>query len=82
MTEKLNTDILKIGFIGGSISSAVGKTHFCASQLDGKWKLVAGCFSSDKKQNLLTAMQYNVNENIFCIVCVVRSGSVNKTIAE
>ena len=62
MTKNFNMEILKIGFIGGSISSAVGRTHFCSSQLDGKWRLVAGCFSRDEEQNLKTAKQYNIKK--------------------
>ena len=42
---------MNIGFIGGGVNSAIGNTHFCASTMDNKFKLVAGCFSRDEKVN-------------------------------
>jgi predicted dehydrogenase len=53
-------DILKIGFIGGGINSAIGTTHQIAAQMDGKFKLVAGCFSRDTHINTKTAKQWSV----------------------
>ncbi|WP_338117780.1 hypothetical protein [Pantoea alhagi] len=41
---------LKIGFIGGGLNSAIGLTHSIACQMDGHFKLVAGCFSRDEAQ--------------------------------
>ena len=38
---------LKIGMIGGGIGGQVGKWHRYAINLDGKYDLVAGCFSSN-----------------------------------
>lgn len=52
-----------IGFIGGSIKSAVGYTHFVASQMDNKWSLQAGCFSQDGNNNRETARVYGVPED-------------------
>jgi predicted dehydrogenase len=52
---------LKIGFIGGSIHSAIGYTHFCASRLDNKWELVSGCFSTDLEHNTETGATYGVD---------------------
>lgn len=51
---------LKIGFIGGSINSAVGYSHFVASAMDKRWQLVAGCFSTHPALNHETAMVYGV----------------------
>jgi predicted dehydrogenase len=48
---EIKNKILRIGFIGGSIDSAIGTSHKIASQMDGKWKLVAGCFSRNSEIN-------------------------------
>lgn len=53
---------LNLGFIGGSIDSAVGYTHFVASQMDNSWKLVSGCFSQDESINTQTANNYGVSK--------------------
>lgn len=52
---------MNIGFIGGGVNSAIGNTHFCASTMDNKFKLVAGCFSRDEKVNKETGEKYGVN---------------------
>ncbi len=54
---------LKLGFIGGGINSAVGYTHKIASQMDNRWKLVAGCFSTHEDINFATAEKYGVEKN-------------------
>ncbi|MCL2766149.1 MAG: Gfo/Idh/MocA family oxidoreductase [Peptococcaceae bacterium] len=54
---------LKIGFIGGGVNSAVGYTHFAASQMDGRWVLQAGCFSRDNEQNAMSAYRYGVPDS-------------------
>jgi len=51
---------LRLAFIGGSINSAVGYTHFNASRLDGHFRLEAGCFSRNKDINRRTAEIYGV----------------------
>jgi predicted dehydrogenase len=51
---------LKIGFIGGSIYSAVGITHKISAQMDERWKLVAGCFSTHVDINKLTAEKWGI----------------------
>ena len=53
---------LKLGFIGGSINSAVGYSHFVASAMDKKWQLVAGCFSTNSALNHETAKVYGINK--------------------
>ena len=55
--------ILNLGFIGGALHSAVGATHKIASQMDGRWRLVSGCFSTDEKSNLQTADAWNVAQD-------------------
>lgn len=51
---------LSLGFIGGGLSSAVGKTHFNASRMDGLWRLEAGVFSRNPETNRETARHWNV----------------------
>ncbi len=54
--------ILNLGFIGGGLNSAVGRTHFIASQMDQKFQVVSGVFSRNKKINLATGALWNVNK--------------------
>ena len=42
---------LKLAFIGGSIDSAIGYTHYIASQMDHLFVLTAGCFSRNDEIN-------------------------------
>lgn len=51
----MNNSVLKIGFIGGGINSAIGTTHKIASQMDGMFKIEAGCFSRHGDINKETA---------------------------
>lgn len=46
---------LKLAFIGGAIDSAVGTTHKISAQMDGRWVLSSGCFSTGYDSNLRTA---------------------------
>lgn len=55
-----NNNILKLGFIGGSLNSAIGYTHFVACKMDNSWILEAGCFSKDIKMSRKTAEVYGV----------------------
>ena len=52
---------LKVTFLGGSINSAVGKAHFSSISIDGRFDLVAGCFSRDGNVNLASASVYGVS---------------------
>lgn len=62
--EKLdNTSPLRLGFIGGGISSAIGPTHFSASHLDGRWRLVAGYFSRNYETSIATANSWHVSQD-------------------
>jgi len=38
---------LRLGFIGGGINSAVGRAHYAACRMDGKFEVVVGRFSRD-----------------------------------
>ncbi len=53
-------ETLNIGFIGGGLNSAIGTTHQIATQMDGKFKLRAGCFSRNADINEQTAVQWSV----------------------
>jgi predicted dehydrogenase len=57
------TEPLKIGFIGGSIDSAIGYTHYIASQMDHMFKLSAGAFSRDENINKKTALTWGIDYN-------------------
>ncbi len=52
--------LLNIGFIGGGANSAVGKTHFIASQMDGRFRVRAGCFSLLGDVNMQTAKEWGI----------------------
>ena len=58
MNKKIN-----LGFIGGGVNSAIGSTHFIAAQMDGRFKVVAGCFSRNKDVNGKTAMQWGITQD-------------------
>lgn len=51
---------LRLAFIGGSRSSAVGYSHFVSSAMDGLWTLVAGCFSRHHDSNQESGQIYGV----------------------
>ncbi len=53
----------KIAFIGGSITSAVGRAHKISAEMDGLFKLSAGCFSRDQAQNNASAANYGIEQN-------------------
>ncbi len=51
---------LKLAFIGGGETSAVGYVHFAASQLDNRFKVVAGAFCRCSDENRATAERWQV----------------------
>lgn len=53
----------KIGFIGGGLNSAVGNTHRIAVQMDRRFILEAGCFSSNEKMNHETASRWGIKKS-------------------
>ena len=57
------TKPLKIGFIGGGINSAIGRTHLAAIGLDKKYELIGGCFSRDPGVSAQTATMYGLEEH-------------------
>ena len=54
---------MSIGFVGGSIQSNIGYTHFCSSALDGLWRIEAGSFSRNQQKNLESAKTYQITDN-------------------
>ncbi|QDV51207.1 Gfo/Idh/MocA family protein [Gimesia fumaroli] len=54
------TKSFKLGFIGGGINSAVGTTHFIASQMDERFKVEAGCFSRNTETNHQTSERWGI----------------------
>lgn len=58
----MNTNkTFNIAFIGGGINSAVGNTHKISAEMDGRFKVVAGCFSRHAEVNIATGKQWNIN---------------------
>ena len=51
---------LKLGIIGGALDSAIGRSHHIASQMDGRFRIVAGCFSLMPQLNERTAAQLDI----------------------
>ncbi|MCP4760680.1 MAG: Gfo/Idh/MocA family oxidoreductase [archaeon] len=51
---------LKLGIIGGGINSAIGLTHKIALRMDGRFDLIAGCFSRNNNTNSQTAEKWCV----------------------
>jgi len=57
---------MKLGFLGGGIDSIAGPVHIIASQMDGKFEVIGGIFSSDLEKSKISAQKYGVKyfENI------------------
>ena len=53
--------MFQIGFIGGGINSAIGRSHYIAAQMDGKFQLAAGAFSRKKDMNEKTGREFHVD---------------------
>ena len=54
---------LKIGLIGGGVTSSIGWSHISAAQLDGVFKVEAGCFSRQPENSFKTAERWNIDKN-------------------
>lgn len=57
------SNTLKLGIIGGALDSAIGRSHHIASQMDGRFKIVAGCFSNFPTINESTAALLDVESH-------------------
>jgi predicted dehydrogenase len=53
---------LNIGFLGGGITSAVGRAHKSAIAIDGQFDLVGGVFSRHEDTNKESATAYGLDE--------------------
>ena len=52
---------LKAAMLGGGSNSAVGKVHKIASEMDGNFEIVAGCFSRNKEINSSSGLLYSLD---------------------
>jgi predicted dehydrogenase len=52
---------LQLGFIGGGINSAVGRTHKIAAEMDSKFEIVSGAFSRHADINKQTGEEYGLD---------------------
>lgn len=52
--------VLNYGMVGGGPDGFIGKAHRQAINLDGKAKIVAGCFSREKKKNELMGKELGI----------------------
>ena len=50
----------EIAFVGGALNSAIGNVHRIASQMDGRFSLVSGCFSRNPQTNAETAENWGI----------------------
>lgn len=51
---------LTYGMVGGAIDSMIGESHRNAILLDGRAKIVSGCFSRDFKKTLQTGKEWKI----------------------
>jgi len=59
-----SSGVYKLAFIGGGINSIAGYPHLLASQLDNKFKVVAGAFSTQQEINKQTGKAWEI-DNIY-----------------
>ncbi len=52
--------VLRLGMVGGGSGAFIGGVHRMASALDGRWRLVAGAFSSDPTRSLASARSLGI----------------------
>lgn len=53
--------VREIAFVGGATRSAVGNVHRIAAQMDGRFKLVGGCFSRNQEVNAETGNRWRLD---------------------
>lgn len=64
MVDRLQeADALPIAVLGGGLKSAVGRAHMTALAMDGRFEVVAGCFSIATEDNQQSAVAYGVANN-------------------
>ena len=54
---------IRVGFVGGGTDSVIGNTHLAAMRMDGKYELVAGVMSINKKISKLSAIKQLINKD-------------------
>ncbi|WP_292661645.1 Gfo/Idh/MocA family oxidoreductase [Nitratifractor sp.] len=54
--------MLRLGFIGGGVNSAIGTTHKIAAQMDNRFLVYSGCFSRHEQVNKKTAKAWNITK--------------------
>jgi predicted dehydrogenase len=52
---------LRLGMVGGGEGAFIGDAHRKAAALDGRWRLVAGCFSSDPANSARTGVMLGID---------------------
>ncbi len=60
MSRNMSTELIKVGFIGGGIDSAIGRAHFAALNIDRKFSIDAGMFSIEQDANYESGKFYGV----------------------
>ncbi len=53
---------LKLGMVGGGRGAFIGAVHRMAARLDGKYEVVAGCFSSDPEVSRESARDIGISD--------------------
>lgn len=53
----------QLALIGGSIDSIAGYPHLIASQMDSRFKVIAGAFSSNEETNRRTAKSWSIDRS-------------------
>jgi len=53
----------QIAFVGGSLYSAIGNVHRIASQMDGAFELIGGCFSRTVQKSADTAAAWGLDSS-------------------
>ena len=54
---------IRVGFVGGGTDSVIGNTHLAAMRMDGKYELVAGVMSINKKISKLSAEKQLIDKD-------------------
>lgn len=54
---------LTYGMVGGALDSMIGESHRNAILLDGRAKIVSGCFSRNFKKTLLTGQKWKIKRD-------------------
>ena len=58
---------IKVAFLGGGCTSAAGRLHRTAIEMDNRFELIAGCFSRNATLNLESALEYGISaQRVYC----------------